>query len=1320
MFKGSNIALLLASLVCIRFNLVDAQITTTPAPLQAGQKYIVPDPNTLSTLPDYQTMIAQCSANSSTTACIASMNQFLSDVYLIVPDTKTYITNLNDQVTSNNDQATYKKNSLATLQTTVNTWIANLVKVTNDMNTADTTYFNTLMGSLADIAALRDEQSSSVFQAANTQKTAMLDRLSQLNAAATQFLSVQRDSVKNVADYVYDLFKNDQAIIGNTASTALAAEQTKADALQAAIAALRRNFQGNITSQSGNLDALKVKVASAKADADNKAADTRTSIATQIQSGLDAAMAAASTAFQSQSATVQAAIDKKRTDSYAQYDSIIASAISTNDALDTAIQTNISAAQTSNGQLSQLAELNINGAQSAGAGAVETLTSSQQKFQSTVNGQISTLNQTLSEYVDKVASTSKNVYGQSQTFMQSFSNLATNAAQQATGSMTSGAVSDATALSSLNSVIGGVSGSSSSQSSTAASAMADQVSSARDSATITSVKQVAALGDAINTLNSLISLLKGKLGYSNDKQTTQAGSIQDLLTQSNSQLTNTLSGIAKQVQDKTVSLTQSTWDQLRDMKSISASGKRTLESQIGAISRKLSTDLNTLSVKRSDVISKAQQASYSGAQNARQIAAANDGIAAQVSALVDDVNTKWKTVTDSNSQFNSSIIAAISAVQSQANAAADSQLQAALSSIRSALSSFSSAVNQTAAAANSSQNSLVATASSVATDLTASANKTQSDAAKLASDTVAAAVAAIASAQLVPPILTQLSAASHAKLQAISSNATSAFQARVDVAKADLIASIQNWASQYRTNSFSQLNGLNQSVQSLSTAVANEVSYRDKLFPGGVNPFSLSSDDFKSLLNNATSSVSNASNSLDSTYGSLDASLTSLYTSLSSEIGTINAHIQTIGPNVSAAISGATIGLQNQVNSDLAKLQSYGDQLVTAFIANRTAEERAASQMMASNKASLDLVIQAGNQNAQQVMTQFQSVSDSEEAKQATVADAMDDIVQSLISMSGNNAMVLQNIQNQFQALQSTSGGLTQKLNTSLTNAITAVSAASAKAAADMQIQIADQNRNAIRSIGNLGDRLSLAMDTLEKGSAEDLASLSSADADAIALAKAVEAMGDDAKTNIREMLQKILTGQTTVADVLKSRSAVNVAQMTTVSDVISGFITTMQSYISDITSTFDNEQAKLTDFDQAIPVVVNSYESARAVALANARAVLRQAQATAQSYATLVNATEADAADAIADARDRLSSAAVSNDENISQIKAQIKSAVEAVEDSQDRLSSGMISAAGTSWTNIVSKLRAFRTAKGKDTYSLSTEKLSAPTAAPRIVINI
>jgi hypothetical protein len=1268
---------------------------------------------------DYQTMIAQCGSSQSSAACVAAMNQFLSDVYLIVPDTRSYITNLKDKVSSNKDQSTYKKNTLATLQTTVNTWIDNMVKVTNNMNAADSTYFSTLSSTLQDISALQDQQSSPVFAAAHTQSKLMQDRLTQLRAAAGQYLSIQRDNVRKTANYIYELFKNDQAIIANTASSTLTTETAKAQALQANIDVLRRNFQGNVTAQAALLDGLRVRVTAAKASADKAAADTRAQIMSQIQSGLANSMAAAQAAFETQAALVRAAIDAKRTASYASFDSIFSAGSSTNDAVDTIIATNISGAQASLDQLSQMSELNMNGARTAGSGAMETLTGNQAKFQQSINSGVQAMNETISEYVEKAATVSKNIYGQSQAFMQSFMNLASDAAGQTSGSMKAGAKDDANALSGLNSVVGSLGGGAASQSATSANGMADQISSARDSAAMTSVKQVAALADAINTMNALVALLKSKLGFSGDKSSVQAGSVTQLLNQSRRSLERTLSKITRSITNQVNKIIKSTSKRLNGMKGLSNEGKRKLENRLGGIGRSLSGRINQVTIKRNKAVTYANQIAYDGAQMAKKMAAANDGVAGKVTALTTDVNTKWGVVNKTNDEFFLAVATALNGLQKQAFGMADQQLATALGYIGNKSQTFQRLVNQSNSVALTSQNSAAALAQTVVNEMRNSSNLTQADAYKLAQDTILAANSTINSAKLVPPVLIQMSGIAHNKLLGLSTNASALMSARVDITKAELMNTIRNWTLKYRNDTAFQLDPLNASMVALNSALETQLRVRDILFPTGVNPFSLSRDQFKTLLNSASSNVTNASNSLDGTYATLGSSLVGVYNALVASINDVNSQVSMLVPNVSAAAAASAAVMQQQVNSNLSSFQSYGSTLVQNFITNRSNEETATQSMVNANKQSFDTLILNGNVRTQKIMQDIRNVSQAEQARQAALADAMDDVVKSLIAMSGNDAMALQNIKAQFQALQASSSGLSEKLNASLANAINSVNVAANKASLEMQNQLARQNREALTSIGSLGDRLSLATATLRKGSAKDLASLSSADADAVALAKVVEGMGDKAKASIKEMLQKVLAGQMSMADVLKSRTNVNVAQLGTVSDVINAFIGTMQKFISNVTAAYDLEDAKLSDFSKAIPVVVNNYEQARSVAMSNARAVVRQANATAQSYAALVSATQTDAGKAVSDARDRLSELVANFPETVAELKAEIKAAAEAVEDSQDKLASGIAASARSSYGNIVSKIRAFRGMKQKESYALSTERVTLPTAAPRIALS-
>jgi hypothetical protein len=1247
------------------------------------------------------------------------MNQFLSDVYLIVPDTKGHVSTLNDRVSSNQGKSTYKQSALASLQTTINAWITNLVKVTQDMNTGDTNYYNNLGNIVSNISALQDPNSSPTILQVTALNTAIQDRLNLLNSAAAQYLSVQRDNVKNIANYIYDLYKNDQAIVGNSASNLLTTESAKAATLQTQINDLRSYFQSNLTNEASNVAALKIRVAAAKADSDTRAQAAKATILSNIQSGVATAMTSANTAFQSQLAQVQTQIDARRNSSFASYDGLLSQALANNAALDAVINTNLSGSQSSYTALSQQVDLNVNGANSTATGTLDTLTSGQAKFQSNINSQIGTLNGSISAYVEKVAQTSSNIFGQSQTFMQSFSNLASDAASSASGSMKAGATADANSLSGLNSVVGDVSGGAASRSASSATAMADQLAAAKDSAAVTNMKQLVALADAINTMNALVSLLKAKLGFSSDKQGVQATSVQGLLTTGAASLSKTLNAITRKATNTANSVIKSTSIKLNQMKAISNEGKRRLDTRLADIRRVLDKQITSVTLRRNGAVNLGQKVVNDGGTFAQRIAAANTDLANKVGVLQADINSKWQVVNETNMQFRAAVNASLTGLSTQANAMADAQLAAALSYVGNKSMDFSGLISQSQARSLTAQAGSLSAAMAAVRDLQNITNATQIDAYKLARDTVIAVNATVNSALLLPPILVSASQAADLRLVNIKNNGTVAFNARVDALSRSLYSTIANYTSSYRNSSTSQLDPVNASIQALGQALNTQVQLMNVLFPAGVNIFNLSSDQFVSLLNNASAAVASASSSIDSRYTALYANLTNAYNTLAAQINAAGTAAQTLAANVSSGVSGSQLVAQQQIFNDKASFETYANTVVNQFIANRSREEDATRSMAGANQASFDAIILSGSRAITSIMSQIQNVSASEAAKQAVLADAMDDIVQALIAMSGSNALVIQNLQSQLQTLQTSASGLSAKLNASLSSAIGSLSAASQKAANDVQAKIAQQNYQALTSIGSLGDRLALAMDTLSSGSAADQASLASADSEAWALAQAVQALGADAKTNVRAVLQKILAGQTSVAEVLRAKNTVNVAQMNTVSDVISGFVTLIQGYVTNVTNSFNDQLGKLSDFDKAIPVVVSAYRTSVNGAVTQAKYMVQQINATAINYNTLVNQTEKDAAMALQDAQARLEYATGNYSVSIDNLKAEIKAAAEAVEDSQDSLAKGLIAASQTSRSNVINKLRSFRAQKARETFNLATEDVQAPSEAPRISFN-
>ena len=1316
--KGSIPLLVIFGLI-LPSDVVKASITTTPIPLQAGQTYIIPSPIDLSNMYDYQVMVAQCGTNAAQPSCITAMNQFLSDVYLMVPDTKSYVTTLNDKVSSNKDKSTAKQTSLSSLQTTISTWITNLATLTQSMDAADTDYYNKLGYIVSSVSALQDAQSSPVITAASTLDSTMQTKLNDLDTAATDFLSSRRDQVKGVADYIYSLFKNEQAVVAYNAANARKTASASATTLQNQMNDIRGYFQGNMTTEANNLAGMKLRVAAAKADADAKAAGAKATIVNTVQAGIADAMTAAYAAFQTQAASVQSAIDAERNSSITTYDGYLSQALKDNAAADADINTNLTGTQTGLNQLTQSVDLKLSGANTTATGTLETLTASQGNYQKSINSKITALNASISTYVTKAGQTTSNIFGQSQSFMQSFSNLATDAASAAQGSMKAGASAEASNLSGLNSIIGSLSGGASASSSASASVMADQVNGARESAARTNLKQVAALADAINTMNALVELLKSKLAFASDKQDVNTNSIQGLLTNGADRLLATLNEITKQATDSVNAISTSTGGKLGDMKLASNKAQQDLNNQLSEIGRGLNGQINSVTVKRNDVVQSASVLEDDGAQFANQIAKANKDLYSKVQELQKKISSDWQVVSDANARFSSAVNTTLTGFETSANKMADDQLAAAQKYIGDQSLQFSGLVSDSVKTSLDAQQSALTAANAAVADLQSAAQQTQVDASKLVSDTVNAVAATVTSANLVPPLLVQVGSETDAKLVKLKTVAITALNGKIDQSKSDLLKTISEYTTGYRKNSTDLLDPVDTSVKTLATSVKAQQDLLNKLFPAGTALFSLSADDFKSLLESASSQVSKAQLDLDSKYSSLNSDLVSAYTNLSTLIADAGNSVQALTANVSSGLAGSKLALQQQIQSDKSELDDFGSSQVEKFLEAKSAEEAATRALVAGKQSDSDSVISNGNKKFQEIVESVTGLSTSESAKQEALANAMDDIVKSVIDSSGNNAMVLQNIQSQFETLKSSAAGISDKLKSSLDHAVTSLTAASKTAAANLDSQIAQQNHKSLVSIGSLGDRLAFAMDTLAKNSDEDQASLASADADAWALAQAVQALGEDAKSNIRAALTKILSGQSRIEDVIKSSSNVDVAQLTTMSDVIDAFVAAVEKNVEDVSGSFEKQTGKLTDFDSAIPTLVASYKSAIDKAITNARLLTSQLSADASSYQRLVNATRTDASKAVQDAQASLVTAKAAFPVALDTMKNVIRKAVEAVEDSQDVLAKGLIDAAQASEGNIAGKLRAFRSARHRESYSLSTESVELPTAAPRLVLS-
>lgn len=1282
-----------------------------------GKKYIVPSPNDLPNMINYVNMVNQCSLGPSRTECNTAMTQFLSDLYLMVPDTRAYIKDLKDKVATDKDVVTVKKNSLQALQTTVDTWSGNLIRATDSLNADETDYYKKLGDLQASIAAMRDETTSPVLTAATTQRKAILDQLAALSTAASTFLSTQRTNVKTTADYVYQLFKNDQAIIAADAASSLKQSTDQSATLLASIDELRQNFQRNVTAESANMDTMELKVAEAKSDSDNRIATTKTTIAANILAALDAAMATSRAAYTTKLAAVTAAIDKQRTDAYAVFDAALAKAVKADSDATAVIESNLTATQTAVDALKSLVDVKILSASQAQNDTLKTLDSTQATSMSRINTQVGSLNTTLTEYATKAAATTKTVFARHQTFMGNFANLASDAAGQLGGQMASDAHTDGNSLSDLNGYIGGLSGSAQAQSENAAVSMSESITGTRESAAMTTMRQITALADSVDSITALVSLLKAKLGYSSDKNDVQMRSVSDLLRFGTDGLTKTLQAVSGQVAASATAVSKDVGKKLQQVSAASRDGKRALDAQLSTIRANLDGQINEVTMRRTDATALAEKVAYDGSKNAQKIAGSNAELGTKVTALRNDLSGKWNVVTGTNADLAAAVNTALSALWTQASTMADTQKASGLAYVAGKQDQFSSAVNASQATALSAQTAAINAAAAVVAAIGTDLNSSQSNTLQVVNDTILAVNATVNSAKLLPAVLVSIATDAEVSAAQMRDAAISRLRAKVDRVRSELMGNITARTSSYSNTSDSQLAPVNASLVALEQSIKSQLALRDALFPDGVDLFNLSADAFRNRLTVATASVRNASSSLSNRYQGLESAMNNIYATLVGSMNAVSNKASVLESSFAPSVDQAVLDAQQRIDSNKTAFNAYADALIGEFANNVSVETTAASAVVNSDIAAFDAVMTNASAITQKVLDDAVLRAQTDETKQAALADSMDEIVQSLIAIAGTNGGLLETLKNQFISLQSSTGGIGPALNASLANAIASVSQASVAAQTALQAKIAQQNRAAIGNMASLGDRLAFAIDTLKSGSQSDLASLQDADADALALAKAVGALGDDAKNQIREVLEKVLSGEQTMDEVLSARSSANVAQMTTVEDVIGAFVDAVQSYISKTSASYDSEEQKLLALESAVPAVIQLFETARGSAMSNTKVIAGQADGLATSYLNMVGSLTSDAEAAMSEAQARLTTAHTALPDEVKRIEKLIKDAVETVEDSQDQVAQQILDAAITTRKNVSTKIRAFRTAKNKPTYALDVEEVELPTVAPRLV---
>ena len=1284
-----------------------------------GQKYYVPGPQDLPNMPDYTNMVNQCAADKGSAGCTAAINQFVSDIHLMLPDTLGLISSLNDQVTTNKDLSTTKQGQINDLTTSVGTLSTQLLTTSDALDAADTAYATALATVQSTVNGLLDQQQSPMYKVAAVQQQAMLDKLTALGTATSAYLAAQNDNIKATANYVYSLFTNDQSILGNSASTQLATSTNTAATLTQNIQDMRTWWAGNVSTEQGNLDAQKVKVAAAKADADAKARAAKLAIASSIQGGIDSAMATARAAYDAQISNITAAINNVTKSAYSRFDSFFAEATANDTLVTTKIDANVTDAQSKIDSLRANLAVRVQAATTAKDDAVSGLQTNQISNMKDTVSKGATLNSTVSELTQKVADVSSKIFRASQIFMTNFANLASDASGSASGAMAQSAEAAGDSMSSLNGYIGGMSGGADASSQSAASNMANAVTSARDGVAARNLKQIMALADAINAITTLVALMKAKMGQSSDKADVSLDAIQSSLEYSINGLRDTLGAISTTISNNIATETANAQERVAQIATLSSNARHANEDALAQTRSYLDTQIAEVASGRIAAGAAADAVALDGANLAQALGVSNQQLGVQVSALKSKLDTAWANVRAQRDDLNVSAISALRHLNESAISLADLENRTALGAIVAAGTSFNATVKTVQASVLQSQKDALTSLNATADSLMADFETTGSEIASLVTDATDYAGKSITYLSGVPETLADKATVTMKALSDIADKYLQGMRDRVAVVEQGLMWTIGNKTQDYRSATTPAIQALNASLTTLAQKYKDAQAAKDSLFGGGdATLFTLSPDAFRARVQAATWQVGNASLVQDSRLSWLQGNLSDAYMRAQTLINNGNALVATFVPNVSTAVGAAISSVQTQIAADTLDFDQYTAGLLASLSAQSESKIQTEKDAMNVVRSNFDAVMTNAQNQSDGLVAKLSTISATETAKQAALADSMDSIIQTMIKVSGNNANALAAMQAQFAKLQASTFGISDRLNASLNNAVGAISAAAAKADAELQKQLRSQSSQTIATTQSLGSRLAFALDAVASGNADDLASLGDADADALALAQSLSGLGANAKQQIRVMLGKLQTGELSMNDVLSAKSDVNLAQLTTAEDVIVAFTDYMNKYLVGLQSVYSNESDKLNAFESAVPSVLSTYNVTRKDALAAANSLADAAKATVTTYQQTVKDVLADSATAVTNSKDALGAMQDSVPVLLSQVKANIKAAIEQVEVSQDALADQLIAAAKNTRSHLVRKLGSFRTTKNSPNYALSVEDVLLPTKAPLIAI--
>jgi hypothetical protein len=1282
-----------------------------------SQKYVIPQPSQLANLPNYSLMMAACGTSQNATSCQTALNQFISDIHLMIPDTEDFVTGLQQRITTDQGIASMKQTMLDTLSQSVDTEKTNLLAASDAFATSQANYQQTIQNLTAQVSQMANPQQSPVFQLANAQKQVMLDRLTALSQAVSAFLSSQRQSMIGIVDNVFQLFRNDQAIVSGNSNQALSAATNTSQSLITQLNALRQFIQGNVTAQQSSVENQKAKLVEAQNAIEAQLANTQQSIAASITGSINAAVQDSTTSYQSKMDNLTAVIANLTKMMYSQFDSVLSNALTQDANITSTIDLNLTAAQAQVTSMTNLLSVQLKAAADSQTAASQTLATTMLSNEQQTNQSSSTLNSTLASYLGKSAETTSRIFDSSQKFMNDFASLAQSANEGANSGLTSSIASDANSMSDLNGYIGDMSGKADSQSASAANQMASSLSNTQQSMASTNVRQIIALSNSIATIDALVQFLKSKLALASDRSDMQIDSVDGLISYGIEKLQSTLSEISNKLSTDALGVSTKAKKQLDEIETQAIANRRASQNELVVAQKNLNDEIAKVTSARSDAATLANSIVLEGGRLAKELASSNDGLAAKVAQLNSSVTADWGKVGVAKANLVNAIQSALTGLSTNATSLTTKQRGDALAYILGQKTAFANTIKE------SSSSALRAYAASLAT-----ANATAQDLLRLLSNSSGSTNSVLSSAQTavnqtisvlngLPTVLQSLANAEIAKDRAIGANATRVATQNISTQKLNLIAQIRNRTSEYYRSNMPGITNLSTQLRNISARVISAQKLADSLFPATSGIFAMNDTQFQQAIANATAAVQTAGADQTNKYIQLGHNLTQVYNNLSNWISNEESRLDLVLPNVSNVVEGLVGKIQEKVTNETSNFTTFGESVFTNTTNALKASKLQQLNITKARKAEFDSAVQSAQNVTTTAFNNATALSDAEMAKQAAIANSMDSVIQAMISASGNNSNHLSQIAAQFEYLRASTANLGPSLSNSLSNGIAKVISAASAAEAATQNNLRAQNAAAVANVSSLSDQLQVALAAISAANASETNSLENVNADAVVLANAVASLGADAAQKIQQLIAQIQSGQTSLNDVLSAGKNVSLSQLTTAQDVITTITSLMTDQLTKMKMAFGTQSDKLTTYAAAVPGVLQQYDESRKKTIASIRQLVQEASSSASNYIVQSNALVNSTTVLVDRARDDVSNMKQTIPNKIAELNAEVKAEVEKIGESQDALANRIIEKAKSTRATILSQLSNFRQTKNNNQYSLSTEKVELPVVPPEVM---